>query len=276
MDPSTLALAMYSQFLSNSYKAPGTVKNHLSGVRAWLSLHGGSTTKFFSPEVGLMTKSIIEKSDYIPSPAPAITREDVRTICLYLNRNPSPPAVKAAVLLAFTTFMRVSNILSPNIHSWGGRHTLKAQDIHSTTSGLKVVIRSTKTRRGRKPHILDVYPADDQLVCPVLAWHAYKRIIQPCPLGPAFMINDHTPLTTGPVVSAMRSALSQAGKIFPTEVSFHSLRRGGAQAAAKLGATQEEIMSHGTWASKNGVKTYLQPNPRIVPTILARTLAKEN
>lgn len=169
MNPSALALAMYSQFLANSNKAPGTVKNHLSGVRAWLSLHNGSTTNFFSPEVGLMTKSIIEKSDHTPSPAPAITAEDVRTICLYQDKNPHPPAIKAAVLLAFTTFMRVSNVLSPNIHSWGGRHTLKAQDIHSSPSGLKVVIQSTKTRRGVKPHILDVYFADGHVVCPVLA-----------------------------------------------------------------------------------------------------------
>lgn len=131
MNPSALALAMYSQFLANSYKAPGTVKNHLSGVRAWLSLHNGSTTNFFSPEVGLMTKSIIEKSDHTPSPAPAITAEDVRTICLYQDKNPHPPAIKAAVLLAFTTFMRVSNVLSPNIHSWGGRHAYTQSSGHS-------------------------------------------------------------------------------------------------------------------------------------------------
>lgn len=90
------------------------------------------------------------------------------------------------------------------------------------------------------------------------------------------MIGQATPLTASPVVKVIRAALDKAGRTFPCQVSFHSLRRGGAQSAASQGATQEEIMSHGTWASKGGVKAYLQPNPRIVPTMLARTLAKKN
>lgn len=73
-------------------------------------------------------------------------------------------------------------------------------------------------------------------------------------MGPAFMINDSTPLTSSPVVAVMRKALANAGRVLPAKVSFHSLRRGGAQLAARNGASQEEIMSHGTWASKGGVK----------------------
>lgn len=98
--------------------------------------------------------------------------------------------------------------------------------------------------------------------------------IRPCPVGPAFMLDDSTPLTPGPVVTVMRAALHKAGVRFPSRVSFHSLRRGGAQTAAKNGATKQEIMQHGTWKSPAGVEAYLKPDPRTVPAILAKTLAK--
>lgn len=143
-----------------------------------------------------------------------------------------------------------------------------------TNTGLLVIIRSTKTRRHGKPHVLEVLPVQDPSVCPVLAWKNYYNTVRPCPLGPAFMLDDYTPQTPGPVVTIMRSALSNTGQTRPTNVSFHSLRRGGAQTAAKNGATQEQIMYHGTWKSVSGVQAYLKQDLRMVPAILAKTLAK--
>lgn len=137
-----------------------------------------------------MSKAIAEKSTYVPAPAPAITATDIRIISDYIDINPQHPAIKAAILPAFATFIRVSNVLSPSINSWGGRHTLQAQDIHMVSSGLKVIIRSTKTRKGGRPHILVVFPAHNACACPVFAWAHYHRIIRPCPIGPAFMTFD--------------------------------------------------------------------------------------
>lgn len=77
MNPSSVAIGMYSQFLNNSFAAPGKAKNHISGVKSWLNLHGGSTINFSSPEIGLMSKAFVEKSTYVPSPAPAINEGDI-------------------------------------------------------------------------------------------------------------------------------------------------------------------------------------------------------
>lgn len=273
--PQITDLSMYYQFLANTFPAPATVKNHLSGAKNWVQLHQGDARNFAAQEISMMSKSILEGSAHVPSPASPITPEDIKSICLYIDSMFNPhPAFKAAILLAFATFLRVSNVLSPTRTSWGRAHTLMARDIQAYETKLIVAIRSTKTRRHGLPHLLTVMAVPDIRFCPVAAWWNYYNTLQPCPLGPAFMLKEDTPLTPGPVVNLMRTALNKAGKPKSAKVSFHSLRRGGAQTAAKNGATQEQMMHHGTWKSTSGVEAYMEKDTRIVPAILARTLAK--
>lgn len=271
--PETNALTMYYQFLANSYSSPATVKNHLSGAKAWVQLHRGDIQHFGGQELGMMAKSILEGSTHVASPAAPLTPQDIRIICAYIDSMHNPhPAYKAAILLAFATFLRVSNVLSPSKTSWGGYHTLLVRDVVHLDGRLSVTIRSTKTRRHGDPHVLQVLPVSDSRVCPVWAWERYVGMTRPCPIGPAFMLDDNTPLTPGPVVNIMRKALQRAGRPAYSNVSFHSLRRGGAQTAANNGATQEQIMHHGTWKSTAGVEAYLKTDTRIVPAILAQTM----
>lgn len=275
LNPDITQLAMYYQFLGNSYQSPATVKNHASGAKAWVELHRGNIQHFSAQELGMMSKSIVEGSGHITNQAAPISPTDIKVICAYIDAlEGAHPAFKAAILLAFATFLRVSNVLSPAVSSWGGSHTLLAKDIIEVDKGLMVIIRSTKTRRQGKPHILSVLRTPLQSMCPVHAWKVYYNMVRPCPLGPAFMLDDECPLTPAPVVNLIRTALNKMGRQTASRVSFHSLRRGGAQTAAKNGATIEQIMQHGTWKSNSGVETYLKPDPRMVPSIIARTLAE--
>lgn len=169
--------------------------------------------------------------------------------------------------------LRVSNILCPTISAWGGPHTLQATDIILTGYSLKVLIRSTKTFKGPTPTAIEILPSSDPSTCPVTAWSHYKNCVNPCPLGPAFITEQGIPLTTAPVVAIMRLALAKAGHPDPTSVSFHSLRRGGAQTAIFQGASKEQVMKHGLWRSKSGLAAYLPSPSQAVPHIIARALA---
>lgn len=212
LSPDISDLTMYAQFLANTYNSPATVRNHISGAKMWVQFHRGNIQHFAAQEMSMMSKSILERSTHIPSPAAPVGPREIRSICAYIDgtRNPHP-AFKAAILIAFATFLRVSNVLSPTTSSWGGAHTLLARDIKLINEVLYITIRSTKTRRHGSPHLSIVHPVEDGSVCPVRAWRNYLVAIQPCPLGPAFMIDDMTPLTPGPVVTLMRAALHQAG-----------------------------------------------------------------
>lgn len=274
LQPSINQLAMYSQFLANTFPAPSTIKNYISGARTWVQLHDGNIAAFLAPEMATMVKSIKDNSTHVVSQAQPLTPSHIKIICRFLDGRPgSPPAIKAALLLAYTTFFRASNVVSPTLNQWGGPHTLLAGDVLHVQGGLQVIVRSTKTRGKHAPHTTLIFPAVDHQCCPVRAWFRYKAELNPCPLGPAFIISPSQPLTAHLVVAIIRLALAHAGVRNPEGFSFHSLRRGATQAAALAGASEDQLMYHGTWASKAGLRTYLQSPSRIVPRLLAGTLA---
>lgn len=201
-----------------------------------------------------------------------LTPEDIRGICAFLDGTPSaPPAVKSCILYA--SFLRASNLTSPSTAVWGGPHTLRAGDILDSESGLILVIRSTKTLHPGRPTFIQILPANNDSICPVRAWKRYKEMVKPWPIGPAFIYHDSRPLTPRAVVALMRLALGNNRHPFATRVTMHPLRRGGAQCAAGNGATQEQLLAHGTWKSKSGLQPYISDDQCIVPQLIADSLA---
>lgn len=273
--PTVANAAMYAQFLANSYSSPATVKNYLSGAKTWTQHHLGDISSFESPELSKLVKSFVSTSTHIPTQAAPLSPEDVKNICIYLDATPSiPRVIKAAILIAYSAFLRVSNVLSPSLCSWGGPHTLRMSDITVNHTGIWLLIRSTKTLKGPRPAYIQILPTNNPTSCPVLAWMDYVQQSRPCPLGPAFVLPSGLSLTPSPLVATMRLALQAIGHPDPQSVSFHSLRRGGARAAANSGVDHNQIMDHGLWASKSGLAAYLPKSPRLVPSIIARSLAK--
>lgn len=156
---------------------------------------------------------------------------------------------------------------------WGGPHSLRALDVIDSPQGLTLVVYSTKTLSGSKPTFLHILPAPCAQLCPVRAWRRYKNLVNPWPYGPAFVYNDNIPVTPRPIVALMRLALKRSGHPQADRVTMHSLRRGGAQCAAARGGTTDQLMSHGTWKSKSGLKPYITEDQRIIPQLIAESLA---
>lgn len=216
---------MYSQFLANTFPAPTTIRNYISGAKSWVLLHEGDLSAFLAPELATMAKAIKEKSLHVASPAPPLTPAHIRLVCEYIDSvSHIPLAVKPAILLAYVCFFRASNVVSPTLNQWGGPHTLVASDVVSIDGGLHVTVRSTKTRSRSAPHTVLIFPAFDAQLCPVRAWLHYKSVVNPCPIGPAFMLGPSTPLTAQVVVVVIRAALKKAGVDNSAAFTFHSLR----------------------------------------------------
>lgn len=277
LNPSVAEISMYTQFLANSFSSTATVRNYLSGAKTWVQHHMGNTQAFQSYEASNMFKSISTASNHVPSQSAPLSPTEVKIICSFLDSNLYfPRAVKPCILIAFSSFLRASNLVSPSLTSWGGPHTVQVSDISCVQGQLIIRVKSTKTLKGSKPSFVQVFPSPSSPCCPVQAWLHYVRLINPCPLGPAFVSDTGLPLTTGPVVVAMRMALHNAGHPDPASVSFHSLRRGGAQTAAAQGAPSEDLMSHGLWKSRSGLSSYVPNLPLsqcTVPRCISRSLA---
>lgn len=169
--------------------------------------------------------------------------------------------------------LRASNVTSPSGKVWGGAHTLKRADVAINPTGLTVYIRSTKTTGGPVPFALPISAIPGSPNCPRRAWIHYVVREQPPLAGPAFITPDGRPLTAAPIVSAIRAALTDASYPDVNKYSMHSLRRGSAQLASNLGATDSDVMRHGLWASQSGLRYYTHPATNKVSRLIAQGLA---
>lgn len=271
--PLPINAAMYAQSLANLHSSPATLKNYLSGARTWITQHNGDHRVFEAISVHDVVKKLVKDSNHVPVQAQPIMPREISIICRFLDAsNDFPPSVKSCILLTFACMLRASNSISPSTLSWGGAHTLFASDVRVHNSSLLVYIRSTKTTSAARPSVLQVCPVPNPSVCPVLAWVRYVRAMPPSLSGPAFMFSKCKPLTSGPVVMAIRAALADAGYPDVSRFTLHSLRRGAARLAAGLGAPDSEIMRHGIWRSEAGMRHYV-PSSTTVPKLIAKGLA---
>lgn len=272
--PTVLDVAMYTRFLGNSFTAPTTIRNYLSGARSWTQHHLGDTAAFSAQEPSDVYKKVASSLNHTTTRAYPLSPEDIKVICEFLDIRPNIPlGIKACILLGYASFLRSSNLLSPSMSAWTGPHTLRTCDVLDTPEGLCIVVRSTKTRPGDKPIFIHIDPCESISICPVAAWRRYNSTMKPEPYGPAFLHSDRLPLTPRPIVALMRLALGSQGHPHASRVTMHSLRRGGVQCAAKSGASQQQLMSHGTWSSKQGLKPYITEDQRIIPRLIAESLA---
>lgn len=271
--PPIIDLLMYIQFLKNSFASEMSVKNYMSGARTWVLLHNGAVTSFDSIEVKQMFAAIDATSNHVPNPAFALTSDHIKLVCDFIEFSPQVPlAIKPCILIGYACFLRSCNLLAPSTQVWIGPHTLLASDIVFNEMGLLVHVKSSKTFNVKHSKVLQVRNVADQRYCPVAAWARYKSIINPCPIGPAFMLNDYTPLVARNVVDLLNQVLRDQVPIH-ARLSMHSLRRGGTQTAANEGATNEHLKNHGTWRSTKGLKYYLPKKKNLVPNIIANSLA---
>lgn len=258
LHPSVTQLCMYAQLLSNTYPAPSTIRNYISGAKTWIQEHGGNISAFSAPECLQLVKSIQKKSQHIPSRAEPLFWEHIRIVVDFINSNPCVPlSAKPCILIGFHTFLRGSNLVSPSTGVWAGPHSLLAKHVRVSDLGLHVSVHTTKTKLDRKP-VTAVLPwNNDPVYCPVQAWLRYATARRPCPIGPAFVTDNHLPLTPRHIIGIMKLALQNIPGINAEKITMHSLRRGAVQDAKRAGVPVEQLMVRGMWRSRSGIRPYL-------------------
>lgn len=256
LHPSIVQVAMYSQYLANMFKPISTVKNYMSGARTWVHEHDGDVHPFLSSQAEYMIKSLTKASTHVVKRALPLTVDHLSIIAAYLDSSPViPKCIKSCIFLGYSCYLRASNLLMSGLNMLTGPHTLLAKHVTIIPQGLKVTIKSTKSKA--QPYVLTVNYNLSYRICPVRAWIDYVNSMSINQNGPAFMINRSTPLTPIVVVKCMRDALRDLQDIDANSISMHSLRRGAAQAADTAGLPIPDIMKRGGWASRSGLKPYL-------------------
>ena len=269
LTPALIDILLYTQFLANSLKSPASVKNYISGAKSFLQQAGVSVTPFASPLLSSLFKGITKLSDHVPIPAPAIDLARLKLMCNVLAAMDSDAdTARAAILVGFTTLLRQSNLLPAS--SLGQEHCIRRRDCVIEDNILWVTVNSSKTIYDPSKRVVIPVAPSHSRYCPVKAWRDYITRVPLDVEAPAFMFSSTLPLTPQKLNSYMRVILTTLGLPQADKVTVHSLRRSGAQAAAAHGASREQLMIHGTWAT-TAINSYVpQRLYTHVPAILAK------
>jgi len=157
---------------------------------------------------------------------------------------------RALLLLGFSVFARESELAA-----------LDVGDVVESDEGLRVTIRRSKTDQEGVSEEVGVPYGSHAQTCPVRALRAWRRVLnaEAGPLFPAVTRWGRVGARLSPqaVGDIVQRAASRAG-FDPRRFGGHSLRSGGATAAAKGKAPDRAIMRQGRWRSERIARGYIR------------------
>ena len=168
----------------------------------------------------------------------------------------------AATCLAFYALLRVSEFASPTRSSFLSHRTLARQDIKIKKHTISLRIRASKTDQQRRGHTLLV-GCTHTSPCPVELLTRYLQLRKhSSSQSPLFLFKDGSYLTQRTFSAALKQSLLAVGRNHH-HYSPHSLRIGGATAAAKAGVEPTIIQELGRWRSQCYRRYTRAPNARL-------------
>ncbi len=157
---------------------------------------------------------------------------------------------RALLLMGFAAFARESELAA-----------LDVEDVREVDDGLRLTFRRSKTDQEGAGEEVGVPYGSHAATCPVRALRAWRRLLG-AESGPLFRTVTRwgriggrmSPEAVGDVV---QRAAGRAGHD-PRSFAGHSLRSGGATAAAKGKAPDRAIMRQGRWKSERIARGYIR------------------
>ena len=275
----TVAIAYVTKLAEEGVKE-ATVKNHLAGLRQLQITEGLEAPNWGAmPRLAQIRRGIARhraEQGVRPFRRDPVTVEYLRAMHGVWSRQGDRGAMLwAAACICYFGCLRPGEALAPE----GGRFDPGAHltfpdvvvDSLEKPREIRVRIKESKTDRVRQGATVEMGWTGTE-VCPVKAILTYmlKRKNGP---GPFFQMDGCRPLTQGEFNKKVREALESAG-MDGRFISGHSFRIGAATAAAKGGATEEQIKTLGRWKSreyKGYIRTGDDGEQAAVTSMLAET-----
>lgn len=256
--PSTISA--YAAFLSRRTVSFQYILGHLNGIRLLHLFHGLSTDAFTSFDVTLTKKGLKRMLGTATRQKHPITPAILFSIRRLLDLNLTSHALTWALFtVAFFSFLRKSNLVSPTASTFDCNQHLTRQDIKFIASGCLLRIKWSKTRQHKEGiHIVPLPSIPNSSLCPVTAIQHYFALVPATPSSPFFTFPTATgpaPVTAHFFTTTLKRLVGMLG-LNPTDYSPHSFRRGGAYYAYQAGVPEHLLQLHGDWRS-DAYKCYL-------------------
>ena len=273
------SLLAFLEFLNVNNISPRVIQNYLSSLKHFAKIRGWDISPFHHKLVLDYIHSIAINSSFSPDPKGIF---DLKTLALIIQTCDllyDPPLYKAAFLLAFFAFLRMSNIAPHSKQKFQPHTHFLRQDIIFAPPGAHDLLKWTKTLQDRKAHhFVQIPEIPGNPLCPV---QGLKDLLASRPLPPTHPLFAHRGYPHYPVIdTSIRDALKVVLNHLNIPLQghlFHAFRRSGATLAFDNNVQLQDIMDHGLWRS-SAVWHYLQKAsvaPSIIPTTFASIFARD-
>ena len=169
---------------------------------------------------------------------------------------------KAAYLLAFFSFLRISNLVPHSVNAFSVFKHLTKADVIFAPPGAHIIVKWTKTMQFQnKCKVIKIPFLLGSSLCPVTALGVLLRIVPGSKNDPLFQVRvqgSWSVLTDSRLRKHFKSVLRRLS-LHNTSLTFHSFKRSGATLAFNSNVSLQHIKSHGTWTSDT-VWRYINDN----------------
>jgi integrase len=250
-------VALYFASIIQSANSPSPVSTAFYSIQWMHEING-----FISPTVSSLVKNVFEAGKRKLS-KPIIKKEPVTPdmLCaiysrLYENGNLKNQRILCAILLSFAGFLRSSELLS-----------IKCSDVKFDIMYMSIFIESSKTDKYRDGAWI-VISKTDTILCPVINLHKYIDwgnfadddyiFCNLSSTSKGFKPRDRNkPMSYSTLRDLFRNALKPHVDNIE-KFCLHSLRSGGASAAANTGVKDRLFKRHGRWLSDRAKDGYIK------------------
>ena len=250
-----------------------TITNHLSSLRTYFGMAGLNNSPLYVRVVINAMRGISINIRHTPAPALLITPQAISTVLANAGQLQYPSHIRLAVVWMFMGFLRQSNLAPKTTATFNPTRHLTRGDVKMEPGELTITHKWLKTmQKSSTPTTITLWAKPGSSVCPVAA---YQDLLRHAPTyhrdQPLLQYADYNPMMAPYIAKCWARLLDIAG-LPRARYTLHGLRRGGASYSYHgAGATLEDVMSHGRWAS-SAVLSYLTPQ-RAQKTSVHRALA---
>ena len=187
-----LVLLSFMEFLIHNGSSHSAVANYLSAIKTSLAMHGLSVFSFLDPRIKYFQKSLILNKKFAAKIKKIIDIKTLTDIVFVCDTMWMGQIFKALYLVAFFSFLRISNLVPHKISAFSPLEQLSRGDIFFSTPGLHILIKWSKTMQTRDTVKIIKLPAlHSSPLCPV---QAVKNLLMLTPGGqdtPLFQIKNN-------------------------------------------------------------------------------------
>ena len=271
--PAPHNICWFLEHLADRGLAPTTILNYLSALRTYFGMACLDKTPLFTLMVTNAIRAISITVRHTPRPALGTTPAILAAALAQVHTLEYPHHIKLAVIWMFMAFFRQSNIAPKTTGAFDHTRHLVRGDVTIQGECLVISLKWSKTmQNSQTPTTVTVWAQPGSISCPVSAYLTLLRVAPTGhPLQPLLTFKDGNSMTS-PYIARAWSQLLKAAGLPQQRFTLHGLRRGGASYTYHDGgATLEDVMAHGQWAS-SAVRAYLTPQ-RAQKTSVHRALA---